>query len=115
MIIHRQIAYKKTTPYITLQYRSYNTFNEEQFLSDMSETMTILNVSPIDPDKNFQIFIQTFMTVFDKHTPIKAKRVKKETQPEWHNDKINTASKERDMYHKSRTQYKYSVTGEIKR
>ena len=49
------------------------------------------------------------MTVFDKHAPIKTKRVKKESQPDWYNEDIKFASKQRDMYHKSRNwpQYKH--------
>ena len=49
------------------------------------------------------------MNVFDKQAPIKTKRVKREIQPEWHNEDIKHATKQRDMYHKYRnwSQYKY--------
>ena len=40
------------------------------------------------------------MDIFDKHASIKSKRVKHETQPEWINDKIKMAMKNRDAYHK---------------
>ena len=46
-------------------------FNEEQFLSDMSENMAT------DSDQNFESFIQSFVKVFDKHAPRKTKRVRK--------------------------------------
>ena len=49
------------------------------------------------------------MDVFDKHALIKTKRVKREFQPEWHDEDIKHATKQRDMYHQSRnwSQYKY--------
>ena len=49
------------------------------------------------------------MSVFDKHAPLKTKRVRKETQPERYDEKIKTASKTRDMHHNARNwnQYKY--------
>ena len=99
----------KRNMHTTIQYRSYKAFNEEHFLSDMTDTMTNINISPVDSDQNFETFIQTFMTVFDKHAPIKTKRVKKESQPDWYNEDIKFASKQRDMYHKSRNwpQYKH--------
>ena len=37
--------------------------------------MAISNISPIDSDQTFESFIQSFMKVFDKHAPIKIKRV----------------------------------------
>lgn len=42
----------------------------------MSENMAILNISPTDSDQNVRSFIQSFVTVFDKHAPMKTKRVK---------------------------------------
>ena len=99
----------KRNMHTTIQYRSYKAFNEDNFHSDMLDSMANITISPVNTDQNFEIFIQTFMTVFDKHVPIKTKRVKKETQPDWYNDEIKFASKQRDMYHKSRNwpQYKH--------
>ena len=49
------------------------------------------------------------MEVLNRHAPLKNKRVKRETQPEWLNDCIKSASKKRDYYHKhiDWKQYKY--------
>ena len=49
------------------------------------------------------------MAVFDKHAPIRQKQVKREKQPEWINDEIKTAIKQRNKYHglKDWRQYKY--------
>ena len=94
---------------MTIHYRSFNRFTEEQFLSDMSGNLSSLDLSSNESDQNFNSFIASFMSVFDKHAPLKTKRVRKETQPEWYDEKIKTASKTRDMHHKARNwnQYKY--------
>ena len=93
----------------TIYYWSFNRFNEEQFLSDMSGNLSSLDISSNDSNQNFNSFIASFMSVFDKHAPMKTKRVRKETQPKWYDEKIKTASKTRDMHHKDRNwnQYKY--------
>ena len=43
----------------------------------MSENMAILNISQTDSEQYFRSFIQSCVTVFDKHAPMKTKRVKK--------------------------------------
>ena len=48
------------------------------------------------------------MDIFDKHAPIKSKRVKHETKPEWINDEIKTAMKHRDTYHKRKGWKQYN-------
>ena len=72
----------------TIHYRSFNRFNEEQFLSDMSDNLSSLPISSKDSNQNFDCFIASFMLVFDKHVPLKTKHVRKETQPEWYDEKI---------------------------
>ncbi|MCU7800963.1 MAG: reverse transcriptase family protein [gamma proteobacterium symbiont of Lucinoma myriamae] len=49
------------------------------------------------------------MTVLNKHAPIKSKRVKRETQPEWFNVDIKNAIRNRDTHHQKKdwSQYKY--------
>ena len=49
------------------------------------------------------------MSVFDKHVPVKSRRVKHERQPEWLNDEKKHAIRNRDMHHKNKDwkQYKY--------
>ena len=93
----------------TIQYRSFNKFNEERFLSDISGAMTALEISQIDSDENFANWTQTFMTIFDKHARVKSKSVKNETKPEWLNEDIKHATKQRDKHHKSKnwTEYRY--------
>ncbi|KAK6182000.1 hypothetical protein SNE40_009773 [Patella caerulea] len=43
-------------------------------------------------------FYDLFLTVLNKHAPIKTRRVKYHTQPPWFNDEIKDARKKRDYY-----------------
>ena len=49
------------------------------------------------------------MKIFNKHAPLKLKRVKSETQPEWHNDEIKLARKKRDAFHKAKNWKEYKA------
>ena len=66
--------------------------------------MTSTNVN-----ESFSEWNKIFLTVLDKHAPIKTKRVKKETQPEWFCDEIKEAIQRRDTYHRNKDwkQYKH--------
>ena len=76
--------------------------------------MSSVEISGNDSALNFEAWTTTFMKVYNKdrynkHAPIKTKRVKHETQPEWINAEIKTAIKTRDTYNKSKDwkQYKF--------
>ena len=99
----------KRQEHISIQYRTFNQFDDDSFLDDLSEQMNTLVISQTDINANFSNWTSKFMAVFDKHAPIRQKRVKRETQPEWVNDEIKTAMKQRNKYHglKDWRQYKY--------
>ena len=75
-------------------------FNEDDFLFYLSEALAFIEMSNNDSSKNFEIWTSISMDIFDKHAPMKSKRVKNGTQPEWINDEIKMAIKNRDAYHK---------------
>ena len=92
-----------------IKYRCYKKFNEDDFLFDLSEALAFIEISNNDSSKKFKIWTSTFIDMFDKHAPMKSKRVKHETQHEWINDEIKMAIKIRDAYHKRKNwkQYKF--------
>ena len=104
-------------PTFTLNVRSIFPFSIALSTSSMmmmaflmtSEQMNTLVISQIDINANVSNWTSKFMAVFDKHAPIRQKRVKRETQPEWVNDEIKTAMEQRNKYHglKDWRQYKY--------
>ena len=51
---------------------------------------------------NFENWTAAFMKIFNNHAPLKSKRVKHETQPEWHSDEIKIARKNRDSSHRAK-------------
>ena len=52
---------------------------------------------------NLENWTAAFMKIFNNHAPLKSKRVKHETQPEWHSDEIKLARKNRDSSHRAKT------------
>ena len=64
--------------------------------------MSNLELYQCDSHKNFRECNSAFMQVFNKHAPVKSKRVKRETQPDWYNDDIKNATKNRDESHKKK-------------
>ena len=91
----------------TIQYRCYKKFDEQQFLDNLSETLNGLNFSKGNTNSNFTLWTSSFQTVLDKHVPIGTKRVKHETQPEWFNEEIKQATRNRDIHHKHKNWSEY--------
>ena len=61
----------------SIQYRSFKNFNEDNFLKDLADQMETLDISPSDTNSNFINWTSKFTAVFDKHAPVRHKRVKK--------------------------------------
>lgn len=66
-------------------------------------------MSKTSSDENLKKWTKTVLEILNRHAPIKCKRVKRETQPEWLNEDIKAAGKKRDSYHKQKDwkQFKY--------
>ena len=82
-------------------YRSYAKFNESNFLEELSQEHDNLIISQTDSTQNFLNWQNAFTKTFNKHAPLKSKRVKRDTQPEWLNNHIKSAMKNRDYYKKT--------------
>ena len=72
--------------------------------------MDSLAISQSDTNTNFSNWTSKFIAVFDQHNPVRYKRVKRDTQPEWLNDDIKFAMKQRDKFH-SRKDWNQTNTG----
>ena len=73
----------KSNSHKTIKYRSFKSFNENEFLQDLSavpwsEIELLENV-----DTMLDVWYDFFNDVIDKHAPIKTHRIKNEVQPEW--------------------------------
>ena len=98
----------------SIQYRCFKKFSDEAFLCKLSDTLNHFRVSQIDCDLNFDRWTQILMFVLNKHAPVKTKRVKRSSQPEWISDEIKTAIKKRDTFHNAKKTGKSINIGEIK-
>ena len=97
-----KINYKRQS-HKSIQYRCYKKFNKERFLTDLSESLNSVNLSNSDSDHKFKTWTTSFICVFNKHAPLKTKRVKHVTQPDWINGDIKSAMKNRDTNYKLKT------------
>ena len=99
----------KRHEHTSIKYRCFKHFNEDYFNCELVEALNSVHISYSDSDSNFSSWCIKFSEVYNRHAPIKTKRVKRDTQPEWLNEDIKSASKARDTYHKYEnwTQYKY--------
>lgn len=82
----------------TISYRSFKTFNEENFIKDLRnipwDTVKIFD----DPNDALDAWNYLFIDVVDQHIPIKKHRVKHKNQPRWLTPEIIDSIKTRDRY-----------------
>ena len=83
--------------------------NSNHFCNDLSLASNTLHTTDADTNQNFENWCTIFSEVLDKHAPVKSKRIKHETQPEWLNDDIKYAAKTRDTYHKNKNWHQYKT------
>ena len=93
----------------TIQYRCFKKFNEDSFLNDLSQNLNNMTYSATDSNINFSQWVSTFVSILNRNAPVKTKRVKNETQPDWLTDDIKIAMKNRDIHHKLKdwSQFKF--------
>jgi len=95
----RKVNTKNTKKsHLTIKYRSFKNFNEENFLSDLNNINwnTLHTIS--DVNETLKVFMDSFVSVIDKHVPVRNHRVKRPSQPEWLNEEIIDAMKARDKF-----------------
>ena len=82
----------------TIDYRSFKKFNEQHFLFDLSclDFNAIYNAT--NADDAFSLFSDIFISVINKHAPMRQKRVKHQTLPAWLNHNIISAMELHDFY-----------------
>ena len=91
---------KSESKHKTITYRSMNNFDTSAFLSDL-ETQPWSTLDIFDnPNDALNFFMQMFESVLNQHAPQRCKRVKRQLQPNWFNEEISEAGKQRDYFHK---------------
>ena len=82
----------------TITYRSFKTFDESRFLTDLSLVPWKIIQAFDNIDDIVSVWNTLFLEILNKHAPIKRHRVKKQYQPDWLTSEILDCMKERDKY-----------------
>ena len=97
--------YERLKP-IQIRYRSYKHFREDLFLSDL-RMMPFHKCTEIDDkEKAYEVFKDMFLTVVNRHAPLKTKTIRG-TQAPFKNKELSSAimhrSKMRNVYDKTKS------------
>ena len=94
--------------HIITSYRCFKNFNEEAFISDLASDLNDFSACHSDINDDIANWYGILVKHLDRHAPFKTKRVKTKHLPEWYNDDIAFARKQRDNYkrRKSWSQFK---------
>ena len=107
----------KTHSYIS--FRSFKHFNKAAFFDDLHQAPFTEALNCTDPDKALATWYNVYLTVVNRHAPLKRKWVKHPKLPPWLNKDIKETMAERDKqkrekcfpeYKKLRNKVKSSVT-----
>ena len=85
-----------------ITYRSFKHFNHIHFCNDLDSCAFNEIYQTDDPDEAFSSFNKVFCAVYNKHAPIKKKRVKTLSMPPWLNPEIKAAISRRDKFKKQK-------------
>ena len=88
-------------------YSKTEQFDENAFLSDLAQQYWSNINSYEDPSAAVQLFNDTFLSLLDKHVPLKKKRVKQCQQPGWMNQEILNSIRTRDKFHNEKDMNNY--------
>ena len=80
----------------TISYRCYKYFDERNFLYDLCMANFNHVYQFTDPDQALDEWYKIFLSVFNKHAPLRTKRVKFRSKQPWHTNDIDTATNIRD-------------------
>ena len=93
--------------HITIEYRDYKQFNENDFLLELSTANFDKLLECNDPNIVLEGIYNLLNPTLDKHAKVKIKRVKQQNSPKWMNSEINEARHNRDYYHKKKDMENY--------
>ena len=85
-----------TKGHATVQYRCFKHFDQDAFLWDLSLALFANVFSFSDPNQALTAWYEAFIPVVEKHAPIRRRRVKHPTLPQWLSPEIIKAMKLRD-------------------
>ena len=93
----------------TISYRSFKNFNEQTFKSDLQDAPWDLIKVFDDTNDVVDTWSHMYLSIVDKHLPLKSHRVKYKQQPKWINPEIIDAIKIRDRYKSLNNDNQYKI------
>lgn len=82
--------------HITTTYRSFKQFDENRFISDVSNDLNTFVADKFNIDDDFSIWYSLILNNLNNKAPIKSKRVKHKRMPEWFTPDITRMQALRD-------------------
>ena len=79
-----------------VQYRNFSSFDKDLFLFDLNNSPLSTVYQFTEPDHAFEVWYHTFLNVYNKHVPVKTKRVKSSPKQPWLTNELIDAMKLRD-------------------
>ena len=106
--IRRSVRRKTKNSCKIIYFRNRKNFNEDLFIYDMLNAPWSNITSLHCADKALAYWSDILKNIVDKHMPIVRKKVRRDSQPNWINDKIRSAIQTRDFHKKKNnfTEYK---------
>ena len=83
-------------------YRLFKHFDKEAYLTDLCLTDFSAVMNCTDPDNAASIFLDILLSTIDNHAPVRRKRVKQSTLPNWMTPEIKHAMTIRDKLKKKK-------------
>ena len=96
-----------TKEHTVIHYRSFKHFNKDFFFADLNEACFNLVYNHSDPDLALNCWYDIFLSILNKHAPMKTKRVKHPKLPPWITPQIMQAMAHRDQLKKSKQFQEY--------
>ena len=81
----------------TIRYRCFTSFNEQLFLQDLLSSPLSSVYDKTDPEDALNFWIDSFVSIYNKHAPYKRKRVKSFPKPKWFSKELQEAIYLRDF------------------
>lgn len=100
------LSYKLPKPdpkgHTYVSYRSFKHFDKDAFLLDLQLTHFNVIFDLTDADMALEVWYRLFLSVLNKHAPIKTRRVKSPTLPPWLTAEIIETMAQRDQVKKNK-------------
>jgi len=104
-----KIPKNKKNGHTTFEYRSFKHFDENQFLLDVYNTSFWVLYNEHNAEKALDNFNDMFLSIIEKHAPLRQRRVKNMSSPPWITNDLKNAMAKRDQLKSAQTEKKKEI------